>query len=50
MKISASASAFFPAGQFGQFHRSDRQVTQDLNLYRVPADLEDLLRILVHRL
>lgn len=33
--------------QFGQFHRSDRQVTQDLNLYRVPADLEDLLRILV---
>jgi len=36
--------------QFGQFHRSDRQVTQDLNLYRVPADLEDLLRILVHRL
>lgn len=33
--------------QFGQFHRSNRQVTQDLNLYRVPADLEDLLRILV---
>ena len=36
--------------QFGQFHRRDRQVTQDLNLYRVPADLEDLLRILVHLL
>ena len=25
-------------------------ITQDLNLYRVPADLEDLLRILVHLL
>lgn len=36
--------------QFGQFHRQERQVIQDLNLYRVPADLEDLLRILVHRL
>lgn len=33
--------------QFGRFHRRDRQITQDLNLYRVPADLEDLLRILV---
>ncbi|NJL88257.1 MAG: hypothetical protein HC886_23565, partial [Leptolyngbyaceae cyanobacterium SM1_1_3] len=33
--------------QFGQFDRQSRAVTQDLNLYRVPADLEDLLRILV---
>lgn len=33
--------------QFGQFDRQSREVTQDLNLYRVPADLEDLLRILV---
>ncbi|QKD83867.1 hypothetical protein HPC62_18210 [Thermoleptolyngbya sichuanensis A183] len=33
--------------QFGQFDRQTRQVTQDLNLYRVPADLEALLRILV---
>jgi hypothetical protein len=33
--------------QFGQFDRQSRQVTQDLDLYRVPADLEDLLRILV---
>ncbi len=33
--------------QFGQFDRQNRTVTQDLNLYRVPADLEDLLRILV---
>ncbi|WP_448573137.1 hypothetical protein [Trichothermofontia sp.] len=36
--------------QFGQFDRQQRQVTQDLNLYRVPADLEALLRILVHLL
>lgn len=34
--------------QFGQFDRQTRHVTQDLDLYRVPADLEDLLRILVH--
>lgn len=33
--------------QFGQFDRQSRQVTQDLDLYRVPADLDDLLRILV---
>jgi hypothetical protein len=33
--------------QFGQFDRQTRQVTQDLNLYRVPADLDELLRILV---
>jgi hypothetical protein len=36
--------------QFGQFNRQTREVTQDLNLYRVPADLEDLLRILVKTL
>lgn len=34
--------------QFGQFNRQTQQVTQDLNLYRVPADLEEVLRILVH--
>ncbi len=33
--------------QFGQFSRQSREVTQDLNLYRVPADLEELLRILI---
>ncbi len=33
--------------QFGLLNREERQITQDLNLYRVPADLEDLLRILV---
>jgi len=36
--------------QFGQFHRQDRQIIQDWNLFRVPADLEELLRILVHLL
>ena len=34
--------------QFGQFDRTTRQITQDLDLYRVPADLDDLLRILVN--
>ena len=33
--------------QFGLLNREHRQITQDLNLYRVPADIEDLLRILV---
>jgi hypothetical protein len=33
--------------QFGRLDRKQRQVEQDLNLYRVPADLEDLFRILV---
>jgi hypothetical protein len=33
--------------QFGQFDRQSRLVTQDLDLYRVPADLDGLLRILI---
>lgn len=33
--------------QFGILHRQQKQITQDLNLYRVPADLEELLRILI---
>jgi hypothetical protein len=33
--------------QFGVLHRAEKHITQDLNLFRVPADLEDLLRILV---
>lgn len=32
--------------QFGQFDIQSREVTQDLDLCRVPADLNDLLRIL----
>lgn len=34
--------------QFGQLERQTRHITQDLDLYRVPADLESLLRILVY--
>ena len=34
--------------QFGQFHRQDRIVTQDLDLYRVPADLNELIRVLIN--
>jgi hypothetical protein len=33
--------------QFGVFHRNSQTIEQDLNLYRVPADLEDLFTILV---
>lgn len=33
--------------QFGVLHRAAKHVTQDLNLYRVPADLDELLGILV---
>ena len=33
--------------QFGVLNREQKQVQQDLNLYRVPADLNDLFRSLV---
>ncbi|MCU0547625.1 MAG: hypothetical protein MUE44_36610 [Oscillatoriaceae cyanobacterium Prado104] len=33
--------------QFAAFDRQNRLVYQDINIYRVPADLEELLRILV---
>jgi hypothetical protein len=33
--------------QFGQFDRAAKRITQDLNLYRVPADLADLIQVLV---
>lgn len=33
--------------QFGVLSRENKQITQDLNLYRVPADIEELIRILV---
>ncbi|MBE9174850.1 hypothetical protein IQ225_05210 [Synechocystis salina LEGE 06155] len=33
--------------QFSQLDRKARCITQDLDLYRVPADLEPLLRVLV---
>ena len=33
--------------QFAILHRKEQRITQDLNLFRVPADLEELLRILI---
>lgn len=33
--------------QFGILHREPKQIFQDINLYRVPTDVEDLLRILI---
>ncbi len=33
--------------QFGILDRQNKQITQDLVLYRVPTDMEELLRILV---
>ena len=33
--------------QFGLLNRESKQITQDINLYRVLADIEDLLRIFV---
>lgn len=33
--------------QFGILMRQQKHIIQDLNLYRVPADLEELLRILI---
>lgn len=33
--------------QFGLLERESKHITQDLNLYRVPTDLDDVLRILI---
>jgi len=33
--------------KFGLLHRQTKQIVQDINLYRVPADIEELLRILI---
>ncbi len=33
--------------KLGQLHRSEKRIVQDINLYRVPGDFEDLMRILV---
>jgi hypothetical protein len=35
---------------FGRLHREQRQITQGLNRYRVPEDLESVLRILLGNL
>jgi hypothetical protein len=33
--------------KFGKLHRQQRQIEQDINLYRVPADLGELMEILM---
>lgn len=33
--------------QFGLLHRAEKRIVQDLNLFRVPADLEELMRVLM---
>ncbi len=33
--------------QFGVLHRQTKVITQDMNLFRVPADLDELLSILI---
>jgi len=33
--------------KFGKLYRTQKSIVQDINLYRVPADLEELLRILL---
>ncbi|MBD2356640.1 hypothetical protein H6G41_18750 [Tolypothrix sp. FACHB-123] len=33
--------------RFGIFHRQEKRIVQDLKLYRVPEELEELLRILI---
>lgn len=33
--------------QFGILRRAEKQIIQDINLFRVPADVEDLLRIMI---
>ncbi|MEM9162668.1 MAG: hypothetical protein AAGC54_06310 [Cyanobacteria bacterium P01_F01_bin.4] len=34
--------------KFGLLYREEKRIVQDINLYRVPADLEELLGILVN--
>jgi len=36
--------------QFGQLHRETKQIEQGLDIYRVPDDLEPLMRILIEAL
>ncbi len=33
--------------QFGVLRRVEKHITQDINLFRVPADVEDLLRVMI---
>jgi hypothetical protein len=36
--------------QFGVLHRQSKQISQGLNSYRVPEDLEQVVRILIEAL
>jgi hypothetical protein len=33
--------------QFGKLERSTQQITQDINLFKVPDDLDSLVRVLM---
>jgi len=33
--------------QFGMLHREEKRIFQDINLFRVPTDVEDLLRVMI---
>jgi hypothetical protein len=33
--------------QFGRFDRTDRHITQDLKLYRIPEEIQTLVQILL---
>jgi hypothetical protein len=33
--------------QFSMLQRTEQQLTQDLNLFRLPTDVEDLLRVII---
>jgi hypothetical protein len=35
------------AWRFGILEKTNQQIFQDISLYRIPDDLEDLMRILV---
>ncbi len=45
--VSYGAVSTGDVWQFGRLHRGQRQIDQDLNLYRVPVDMEELFQILV---
>jgi hypothetical protein len=33
--------------RFGIFYRQDKRIVQDIKLYRVPEELEELVRVIV---
>ncbi len=46
-KVLYGALSMGDIWRFGVLDRQTKQVTQDINLFRVPADLDELLNILV---